>query len=79
MTDHAALLLHQSGFITDAIIKRCVVEAADYIERLEAVRTAAESVLECIDIDGSLIHSEACGCDGCEAIRGLRKALKGIT
>ncbi len=48
------------------------------VEQLEAVRTAAKSVLECIDIDGSLIHSEACGCDGCEAIRGLRAALKGM-
>ncbi len=49
------------------------------VERLEAVRVAAESVLECIDIDGAMIHSEACGCDGCEAIRGLRAALKGTT
>ncbi len=52
-------------------------DAGKIIAKLQAVRTAAESLLECIDIDGSLIHSEACGCDDCLAIRGLREALKG--
>ena len=43
-------------------------QAADIVD-------AADTLLEELTIDGSLSHSDACGCGTCEAQRSLRAAL----
>ncbi len=45
-------------------------------DKLTAVRRALDNLLEQIEIDGLLIHSDACDCDVCQAIAAARAALK---
>ncbi len=44
---------------------------------LYKMRATLENLLEQIEIDGSLIHSEQCYCDVCEAIAEARVAVRG--
>lgn len=43
---------------------------------LKRIDAALENLIEAIEIDGTLLHSDACGCDTCEAIASARAALK---
>ncbi len=51
-----------------------LTDASDELTRL---RRSLDNLLEQIEIDGSLIHSDACDCDVCLAIRAAQAALKG--
>lgn len=42
---------------------------------MQRIESALESLIEVIEWDGSLIHSEQCGCDVCESLAAARAAL----
>lgn len=56
-------------------IDQRLYDVGKLIAQLTAIRAAAESLLEQVDINGSMIHSGRCGCDDCEAISLLRRLL----
>ncbi len=41
-----------------------------------ACKRALDNLVECIEIDGSLIHGDQCFCDVCEAISTAKAALQ---
>ncbi len=44
--------------------------------RCTELQAALESLLEAVEIDGTLLHSEACGCETCEPLANARRMLK---
>lgn len=63
--------------------KRKLREAWELIEPLrwqvKSLRSALDALVEQVEIDGALLHSEQCGCDLCEAIHAARRAIKETT